>query len=130
MGVVVTIVMLLGLMAMLSSRVTALAWMQRKPNTRIIILLLIVLGIWNSLWHGLRHLDSFWGIAGLISGIFMLLTALLLSADKNGIQQSIVYPAYKAIQPISWLIVFGLLACFLLYAITLIQLNLGYPIIS
>ncbi|MGH1542215.1 MAG: hypothetical protein ACRBHB_17435 [Arenicella sp.] len=130
MGIVVTIVMLLGLMAMLSSRVTALAWMQRKPNTRIIILLLIVLGIWNSLWHGLRHLDSFWGIAGLISGIFMLLTALLLSADKNGIQQSMVYPAYKAIKPISWLIVFGLLACFLLYAITLIQLNLGYPIIS
>ena len=35
--------------------------------------ILFLTGAWNTFWHGLRFLDSFWGLAALISGIFMMM---------------------------------------------------------
>ena len=96
-----------------------------KPNhsqnsARVVALLLLVGGLWNSLWYGLRHLGEFWGSAGLATGIAMVLTAHYLWLKKSSDEPK---PLYKM------LVTSALTVSFLLYFITLVQLNLGYEII-
>jgi hypothetical protein len=77
----------------------------------------------------LRHLDSFWGQAALVSGLLMMVTGMLvLRAQQVAIPSAAAGPP----PPRAWRIalLLGLLASFLLYGVTLVQLNLGYPIIG
>lgn len=108
MGIVMAIIMLLGVLALINKR-----W---KNNVTSIVLLLG--GLWNLLWYGLRHTSSFWGNSAIITGILMVLAALhllgILKLSKGGNK-------FYAL---------CLTAGFLLYSITIIQLNLGYDIIK
>ncbi len=132
MGIVVTIIMLFGLYVALPLPLSVF----KKPQgvgANVIGFALLLGGIWNSFWHGLRYLDYFWGIAALISGFFMILVAIVI-LKQNGSQSvssNVVIAAfYKTINPLSIVWITGLLLSFLLYFITLVRLNLGLPIIS
>lgn len=133
MGIVVTVFMLLGLLTISPLSFVSLGRYQNNtPFICFISLGLLLAGLWNSLWHGLRYLDTFWGLAALVSGFFMVCVAVLIIVELNVAalsSQSIVQIIYRRIKSIKWVLILGLLASFCLYAITLIQLNLGYPII-
>jgi len=87
--------------------------------------LLLVTGAWNFLWYGLRHFGEFWGFAAILSGAAMILSAVIIfleRGDPTGVGMTWVNTIRIGV---TWV----LAACFLLYAITLIQLNLGFAII-
>ena len=133
MGIVVTIFMLLGLLQLpplvnLSSN----KFTKIRINTIWLGYGLLLLGAWNALWHGLRNLDNFWGLAGLASGLFMMLTAILIWSHSDSLSgtNSIIISLKKIFKPISIFIFLGLLVSFLLYSTTLIRLNLDLPILS
>lgn len=122
MGIVVTIVMFLGIIFLLKP--------YANKYTSAVAVLLIVFGGWNALWHGVRHWQEFWGVAALVSGTFMLFAALLLLARSK--PALLCHYAVFSDNTVTWFrrgIVLGLMLHFLLYFITLVQLNLGYPII-
>ena len=133
MGIVVTIFMFLGLLM-----VSPLTWLslgakrQNKAIANFIGFGLLLAGIWNAFWHGLQHLNGFWGIAALVSGIFMVTVAIIIlnrHASTVVTKLAVLTSAYKLINPLSALCILGLFLSFMLYAITLIRLNLGLPII-
>ena len=133
MGIVVTFFMLLALLM-----VSPLKWLgfgKLKANQNVANFVgvgSLLMGLWNSLWHGLQHLNGFWGIAALVSGIFMVTVAIIIlnrHASKMVTKLAILTSAYKLINPLSALCILGLFLSFMLYAITLIRLNLGLPII-
>ena len=133
MGIVVTIFMLFGLLM-----VSPLTWLsfgakrQNKILANFIGLGLLLMGLWNSLWHGLQHLKSFWGIAALVSGIFMVTVAIIIlnrHASTMVTKLPAITSAYKLINPLLALWILGLVLSFMFYAITLIRLNLGLSII-
>ena len=75
-----------------------------------------VFGAWNA-FYGLLNLFSFWGASALVSGLLMLCSSLVLILERS---------SGTSIQPLPRLaLVFALLLVFLLYAITLVQINLG-----
>ncbi len=124
MGIVVSLVMLLGLVQMFIKRVR---WANLVAGA------LLALGVWNAAWYGLRHLAEFWGMAAIISGISMIFAAIIVAGEvrsTNETQGSPVLRAYRLIVGFRAVILISLLASFLLYAITLVRLNLGLPIIS
>ncbi|WP_210547216.1 hypothetical protein [Rhodoferax sp. PAMC 29310] len=87
-------------------------------------------GLWNSAWHGLRYWGDFWGKAALVSGILMMAVAVavLLVVERSSAgwgHFASVRAVYKLIKPVSGVLVVGLLACFILYAVALVRLNLG-----
>jgi hypothetical protein len=84
------------------------------------ILALLFGGTWNAFYYGLQHLNHFWGQAALVSGLFMCAAAGLLYLRMKGKRQS--RAAHLTVMG-------GLLLCFLLYAVTLVQMNLGFEII-
>ena len=107
MGIVMAVIMLLGVLALVNP-----PW-----RSNIINIVLLLGGLWNALWYGLRHLHSFWGNSALITGILMVLAALhLFGILKLSTGGNKIYAIC-------------LTAGFLLYSITIIQLNLGYDII-
>ena len=70
----------------------------------------------------LALLISFWGLAALLSGLLMLCASLVLVIERS---------SGGNVQPVARLaLVVGLAIFFLLYAITLIQINLGLPYIG
>jgi len=112
MGIVMAVVMLIGLIMLFKDNRT-------RASTNIAALLLMAAGLWNALWYGMQHLGEFWGYAGFVSGVTMLVTALFLWFSKSAPPKN----------TIKILIACALSACFLLYFVTLIQLNLGHEII-
>lgn len=110
-----TLVMLVGLVSM------------KYPNkiqgarAYVVTALVVLGGLWNSLWYGLQNLNQFWGLAGLVSGVIMLLAAFLILLQNNARE----VPGIAVT-----LVKIGLLLSFLLYAVTLVQLNLGLDIID
>ena len=133
MGIVVTIFMFLGLLM-----VSPLTWLslgakrQNKAIANFIGFGLLLAGIWNAFWHGLRFLQDFWGLAALASGVFMIVIAIIILncyASSQVANHPVVTSIYKVIKPLCYVWLVGLLASFLLYSITLIRLNLGLPII-
>ena len=133
MGIVVCICLLLGLLLFLPCG-------QGKPNGILLSLtrnqkmaitsLLFVVGLWNIFWYGLRHWHAFWGQAAIISGLLMVLATIILQRQLDISRSSFSIKVERFVRPIKPLIVLGLFASFLLYTITLIQLNLGMEIIK
>ena len=132
MGIVVCVAMLIGLLGFMP-----MPWRENQENSvsaqsilarvqSIAPLVLAIMGAWNALWYGLRHLGSFWGNAGLLTGMIMLMAAVLLNRANMGSLLSLIY---RVLNPLRVPVFIALLASFLLYLVTLIQLNLGYPII-
>ena len=82
-------------------------------------------GLWNSGWYGVQNVPFFWGFAALISGLFMLASAITfyLEQYKPEISSSCTYGASRLA------IIVGLSLYFLLYLVTIVQINLDMPII-
>jgi hypothetical protein len=126
MGIVVTIAMLFGLVVLRPT-----PW-RYEPNRfvdpSIVVFSSVVLsvcGLWN-VGYGVLHLTAFWGWAALVSGLTMVMAAAVIFLF-HGQAARVTFTWVDIVKP--W--VTGLLAgFFLLYSVTLIQLNLGYPIIG
>lgn len=134
MGVVVTLFMLLGLLVIAPLRNPVCTGLRRNKAILIFVVWgLLLTGLWNVLWFGLRYPTQFWGVAAIISGVAMIFIALLISVSQKTVglsQYTWVQRIVRAIKPAQVLIIAVLFLCFVLYAVTLIQLNLGYPIIG
>ena len=127
MGIVVTIAMLLGLVILRPT-----PWKNThsgKQDLRFVTFTstsLALFGFWNVAWYGVRHLDQFWGWAAIISGLSMIFAAIIIIVERTN-QNTSTGTWLAAIRSF----VVGVLALsFILYAVTLIQLNLGLPIIG
>jgi len=133
MGVIVCVTLLFGLLALLRDwRGKAKQKITTGPLGAIYTLaamLSVAMGLWNTLWYGLRHLGSFWGNAALITGLAMLLAGFILLIEDKAQNSPRLSSLYKKVAPARLPVMVALLAGFLLYAVTLIQLNLGYAII-
>ena len=132
MGIVVTIVMLFGLVVL---RPTPWRSSQTfEPNivfVAVAVVSLAVCGLWNFLWFGLRHLSEFWGWAAIISGLSMILSAQLIITQHIIAQHSERFNIIGTkLVKIKGIITSILALSFILYAVTIIQLNMGLPIIG
>ena len=117
MGIVVTIAMLLGLVLAVPLALARQGWLIRQPGLRLGIATLVLLaGLWNAAWYGVQHINQFWGLAATGSGLVMI--AVAISAVATAKQQRL-----------NQFLCLALLGFFLLYAITLIRLNLNMPIL-
>jgi len=124
MGIVVSLAMLLALFMMCFGGAC------KKPKyltfTKIGIALVVMLGAWNAAWYGVQNISSFWGITSLLSGVFMLLAGqiLYLEVTQSSIVNHVRYLDFKLVT----MMVLGLYL--LLYVVTIIQINLGMPILN
>lgn len=114
MGIVVTLIMLTGLWSAVSRRSL------QRQSLYLVAALLMIGGLWNAAWYGLQHTDEFWGQAALVSGVFMMVWSVILLLENL---------SKRVPKLISIFVLLGLSVSFLLYAISLIQLNLGMDII-
>ena len=134
MGIVVTVTMLLGVLAL--TKPLQISARSFYANTVCILWIgraLMLAGLWNALWYGLRHLHAFWGIAALLSGITMIAAAIVIASEARDpwfSSQTLMQSLRLIFVRVKGLIALLLVACFCLYTMTLIQLNLGYEIIS
>lgn len=129
MGIVVTIFMLAGILMLAPIPLLKPNFKQQQGN--FIGVALLLSGLWNSLWHGLRYLSDFWGLAALVSGIFMIAVAVIILKNysvKAWTSSAVFSQIYVIIKPLHWVWWLGLVFSFLLYSVTLIRLNLGLPI--
>ena len=114
MGIVVMLGMLAGMVLML----TNIRQVLLKPLlVKLLAAFVLLCGLWNAFWYGIQHLQQFWGMAALGSGLAMILAAWVILGKRKPL-------------PLGLVLVTLLLASFLLYLVTIIQLNLGLPIIS
>lgn len=120
MGIVVCIVMLMGLIVLRPTPWrTEVSAEQASGFVFFTAALLFFIGGWN-LIYGFLNIQGFWCFASMVSGLAMIAAAFFVLMEKGGtIKFSLVRK----------LIVLVLGVSFLLYAVTLIQLNLGYPIL-
>ncbi len=134
MGIVVAIFMLFGLVL-----VSPYSLLTRSLQKKVVAGAdwlaggLLIAGLWNFFWYGLRNFETFWGAAALMSGVFMMAVAVIVLKEHGSAQlasNSAISMIYNVLKRLYWFWVIGLLLSFLLYATTLIQLNLGLPIIG
>jgi len=78
MGTIVAVCMLLGLLFAMPYAVNAKLKAMPRMLTMVIGGLVFLAGGWNTFWHGMRNVTNFWGVAALISGVFMMLTAFYI----------------------------------------------------
>lgn len=132
MGIVVTLFMMLGMWLLSPLPPSGLRWLKARPGLdRALTGSLMLAGLWNALWYGARHLQAFWGMAALVSGILMIAAAGLILVQRGGIgPQPLPEGVKQALKAVSGMLSGGLLACFMLYSVTLVRLNLGYSIIE
>ena len=79
MGIVMTVFMALAIvMAWPWSPALAASRQRHASLVRTAAGGIMLAGIWNALWHGLRHPDQFWGQAALVSGLLMVVAAILM----------------------------------------------------
>ncbi len=132
MGIVMTVFMAMAIVMAWPWSPALVAWRLRHVRlARTAAGGIMLAGIWNALWHGLRHPDQFWGQAALASGLLMMVAATVLlvraqvrSKPSPGPQDHGGSAGGAGIG----LLVLALLGCFLLYTITLVRLNLGLSI--
>lgn len=133
MGIVEAVFMLLALLIMSPWPISGLGDVLNNATlVKPVGMAILAAGAWNTFWYGLRHLGEFWGTAALVSGILMMAVAVIILVEQGGPGNLPVNNAlqavYKPVKPLETLLLTGLLACFLLYAITLVRLNMDLPI--
>lgn len=120
MGIVVCVVMLLGLVILRPIPWSSAEATSLEPKfVFTVVISLGAIGCWN-LIYGYLKIDGFWHVASIVSGLAMILASALVLREKNS-------PAKNG--PFRNTVVALLAVSFLVYAVTLIQLNLGYPIL-
>ena len=113
MGTIMTGCMALGLL--FATRLPVLRVVQALPAwfRKTVSFVVFLAGSWNVFWYATRHFDEFWGVAALISGCLMLLTAGYIYNVK-------CLPAFlKRMRPG---VLFLLLCCAVLYGATIYRL--------
>ena len=132
MGIVVTIVMLIGLVILRPT-----PWRNSitlEPNlgfVAVAVVSLLVCGLWNLFWFGFRNLGDFWGWAAIISGLAMILSAQLIITQHIIAQHSERFNMIGTkLLEIKGVVISILALSFILYAVTILQLNIGLPIIG
>ena len=124
MGIVVTIAMLLGLITL---RPTPWNDKVRTPQsstfTMVSAISLMTCGAWNVVWYGLRHTSEFWGWMAIGSGLVMMVSGVIVYAERQHLD-------LLALSKIRKPVIAVLAISFVLYAVTIIQLNLGLPTIG
>lgn len=110
MGIVMTVLMGVGLVMYVT------LYLRKTPSAILNVgAAAIGLGaLWNIFWYGLRHLETFWGQAAIISGIVMGLSALDLANHRSMLPR--------------WVLFLLLLVVFALYLWAIVRLNLGLEI--
>lgn len=123
MGIVVSLAMLLGVVFLSSSYFYLIH--RESVSVRIGVAFLVSTGLWNSVWYGMQNSQTFWGIAAFVSGVFILLSAIVV--HKKGLTEMSANHSTQHL--IRMLIIVGLALCFALYVVTIIRINLELPII-
>ena len=123
MGIVVSVAMLLALVMMIFDK-----WLRNKKDRFFIHLgigFIALSGLWNSFWYGVQNVPSFWGFAALLSGLFMLaaVSTFYLEMRMQAMLSSCSYAAFRLA------VMVGLGLYFLLYLVTIVQINLNMPIV-
>ena len=108
MGTIVTACMFIGLAAA-APPLKKLPLIIRKMGACLVL----AAGLWNVLWYGVQHYNEFWGIAALVSGGLMIITALYVLAPPR-------LPAW--LHPAKPFVLSLLLICAVFYAITIARL--------
>ena len=132
MGIVVTFYMFFGVLLLSPLAKGVIGEKISLTNAKWMTCGLFLAGAWNAFWHGFRHIDLSWGIAALISGFFMMMAAILIfrkRTDYNFISHSLYEIIFNVLNKFSLVIWLGLLLSFLVYAVSLILLNLGLPML-
>ena len=113
MGIVVMLGMLAGLVLMLANiRQVSL----KSLVVKLLAVFVLLCGLWNAFWYGTQHLQQFWGMVAFGSGLVMIVTAMVVLSKRQSM-------------PLNLVLITLLSASFLLYLVTIVQLNLGLPII-
>ncbi len=126
MGIVMTVAMLLGLIVLRPT-----PWsndVKGQQDLRLVTFtaaVLVLSGVWNVVWYGLRHVPEFWGWAAIVSGVSMLLAALIIFRERSNPLSG----TESWLGAIKGFVVLVLAVCFMLYAVTIVQINLGLPIL-
>jgi len=94
---------------------------KHKRSVMLGVVFVIVVGVWNAAWYGVQNIPSFWGVAALLSGVFMIFAAqiIYLEVKKSSWLQHALYFDIKLVTSM----VLGLY--FLLYTVTIVQINLA-----
>ena len=114
MGIIVMLGMLAGLVLLLanSRQVFLKPWL-----IKMLAVFVLLCGLWNAFWYGIQHLQQFWGMVALGSGLAMIMSALVILSKRHSM-------------PLNLILITLLSASFLLYLVTIVQLNLGLPFVS
>ena len=132
MGILVAAFMLVGLLMSLPMVPPGLRVLRARPGlVDVLASGLLLAGLWNSLWFGLRHLAEFWGLAALASGSIMIAVAVLLLFEHGSDswrQPSFAVRIHSSLKPFGPFLVAGLAIFFIIYSVALVRLNLGLPI--
>ncbi len=120
MGIIVCISMLLGLVVLQPSPWNRSARVDHHQGFVLFSAIALTgLGFWNVL-YGFFNIDGFWRWASLLSGITMVMAAAYIFVERTSDASSCYVRR----------IVTTLLAIsFVLYAVTIVQLNFGYPVL-
>ncbi len=131
MGIVVCI--LLGIALMLLKPLSQLGF-NRLSNKPILVKFLALavfnIGFWNAFVYGMREIDHFWGLAGIGSGVLMILASLVIFFQKKLIDMPVPNGKQAFLIASQWVLSISLLCFFMLYLVTLVRLNLGMPILQ
>ena len=124
MGIVVSIAILVALLMMCFTNIYKKS--KHKSGIVLAVVFVIAVGLWNAVWYGVQNVPSFWGVSALLSGVFMLFAAqiIYLEMKKSSWVQHALYFDIKLVTSM----VLGLY--FLLYTVTIVQINLGMPIVQ
>ena len=118
MGIVITLVLLITLLSLCIGVVGSdTALLNRAVARRAVALTALIAGLWNAVWYGAQHYTEFWGLVALASGLLLITAAVVRLRPER----------WRWLQILSSVLLLGF---FLLYAITIIRINLGLPILS
>lgn len=130
MGIVVCICMLLGL-----SVLQPTPWNSAKRSNchpKLVLFTaatLLVLGTWN-FFYGYLSISGFWSLASMVSGSAMVLASYYVYRERpSGLLSETDAASDNSQSRMRKAVVAVLALSFLVYAITLVQLNLGYSIL-
>ncbi len=124
MGIVVCICMLLGLAILQPT-----PWNSNKRTDHAVkfrlftAAALLILGVWNVL-YAYPNISGFWSWVSLLTGLVMISASAYVYRERKPVEVS-----NSANSNVRKGVVLMLAVSFLLYAVTLMQLNLGYPIL-
>jgi hypothetical protein len=124
MGIVVCITMLIGLSVLQPTPWDSAKQLEHGPNFLLFTAVsLAVFGSWNAVYAYLS-LDGFWSWVSLVSGLAMLCASFYVYSERHAEAGAVTPVTLRRKATIAILAI-----SFILYVITLVQLNLGYSII-